>query len=195
MFVNVAVPPAVEPVSLEEAKGHLRVDGSDDDVQIAGFITAAREWAEEFQDRAYVTQTLELVLDAWPHPDAPDYPVIKLPRSPLQSVASITYKSEDGQEHTLPASSYVFDAKSRPARVAPASRQSWPSDPLYPLGAITIRYTAGYGDTSAVPQKVKQAMLLLIGHWYEHREEVNVGNIVTQMPAGAEALLLQNKVY
>ena len=88
-------PPAIEPVTLEELKDHLRVDSVDEDALLTGLLAAAREWCEGFQNRAYITQTLQLWLDEWPAGNA-----IVLPRPPLQSVASVKYYGTDDTEYT-----------------------------------------------------------------------------------------------
>lgn len=70
MAIKIINPPIVEPITLEEAKQHLRVDGNDDDLLIQSLIKQAREWCENFQNRKYITQTLEFVLDTFPNGNA-----------------------------------------------------------------------------------------------------------------------------
>ena len=182
--------PTVEPVSLTEAKLHLRVDGTDDDTVISALIVAAREAVEHIARRALISQTWELILDSWP--DSP----FEVPLPPLSSVTSIKYKDEDGVEATFSSSSYVVDADSQPGRVALASEASWPGGTLYPVGGVRVRFVAGYGSAAtAVPQRYKQAILLLVGHWYEHREEASEGRGLTQVPFGVEALLWMDRAF
>lgn len=189
--LRLVVPPAVEPVTLAEAKAHLRVDGNEEDALISSLITAAREYAETFQRRAYVTQTWELTLDEWP-----TGPEIRLPRPPLQAVESITYRDQSGVEHVLDPATYIVDTRSEPGRVVLAPGRCWPSVALAPAGAITVRYVAGYGDTAdSVPVKVKQAILLLVGHWYANREAVVVGQTSKAVEFAVEALLWQDRVW
>lgn len=187
MVVRVVSPPAEEPVSLEEAKTHLRVDGTDDDTYVGALITAAREYAEGYQQRALVTQELELTLDHWPLAGE-----VELPRPPIQSVTSITYKRADGTTATLDPSTYLVDPPS--GRLVLAYGASWPTADLTPLGAVTVSYVAGYGGGAAVPAKVKQALLLIIGHWYANREDVITGTIAYRLPMAAEALLWQDRM-
>lgn len=184
--------PASEPVSLAEARKHLRVDSGDEDGLIASEITAAREYCETFQGRAYVTQTWECYLDGWPAED-----FIRIPLPPLQSVASVTYKDADGNVSTLVAGTdYIVDTKAHPGRVVLAYGKSWPSATLYPVNPITIRFTAGYGDAADdVPQKMRQAMLLLIGHMHENREPVLIGSISKELEFTLSALLWQDRVF
>ncbi|MBY6275383.1 head-tail connector protein [Symbiobacterium thermophilum] len=187
MVVRVVVPPDQEPVSLEEAKAHLRVDGNHDDALIAALITAAREYAEGYQQRAFVTQTLELTLDCFPASGE-----IELPRPPIQRVESITCTLADGSTMTVDPDTYLLDAPS--GRLALAYGASWPNVTLAPIGGVTIRYVAGYGDPSKVPAKVKQAILLIVGHWYANREDAVVGTVITRLPMAAEALLWQDRL-
>ncbi len=162
----------MEPVTLAEAKVYLRIDTSDDDATISALITAAREYCESFQNRAYITQTWELSFDSFPPMP------IKLPRPPLISVESIKYIDNTGAETTLDPSDYVLDTYSEPGRIAFNYGKCWPSVTLQPVNAVRIRYTAGYGDASKVPQSVKQAMLIYIAHRYEHPETDDVPEVV-----------------
>ena len=187
---TVMQPPALEPVSLDEAKAHLRVTSADEDAYIASLITAAREWCEGFQQRAYVTQTRKLVLDRFPGGCA-----IYLPRPPLQSVTSIVYTDSEGAQYTVDADSYIVDTDAEPGRIVLAYGASWPSVTLRPAAGVEITYVAGYGDASDVPQKVKQAMLLLVGHWYEQREAVLVGSISKEIEFAVHSLLWQDRVF
>jgi len=185
MNLTLITPPAREPITLEEARNHLRVDLDDDDPYIQGLIQAAREMAEAFTWRALITQTWELALDAWPEGDT-----IELPRPPLQSVDSIIYTDSDGNANTMPASDYIVDTRSVPGRIVLAPGASWPSESLRPASAIVVRFVAGYGkEPRDVPRAIRHAMLLLIGHWYEQREQVIVGAIPREIPVGFRALL------
>lgn len=186
-------PPAVEPVSLAEAKQHLRVDITDDDALITALITAAREYCEGFQNRAYITQVWQLWLDSWP-----DGSEIRIPKPPLQSVTSVKYYGADNTEYTLPPADYFVDTKSEPGRIVLAYERTWPSVTLRPANAVCIEFVAGYGDDAGkVPQKVRQAIYLLIGHWYENREAVRVAmqrGETLPVPFGVDALLWQDRV-
>lgn len=153
MSLKLITPAAVEPITLTEAKAHLKVDHTDDDILITSLIVAAREHAEGFQNRALVTQTWELVLDAWPRGDS-----IDMPLPPLQSVTSIKYKDTEGVESTWAATNYIVDIDSFKGRVALAYGISWPSESLYPVGAIRIRFVAGYGLAVSVPEMTKAAL-------------------------------------
>jgi uncharacterized phiE125 gp8 family phage protein len=111
-------------------------------------------------------------------------------------VTAITYTDETGVTATLAPSTYVVDPDSEPGRIVLARGKSWPAVTLATAGAIKVTFKAGYGDTAAsVPQRIKQTLLLLIGHWYENREPVVVGNYSTQLPFTLEVLLAQDRVY
>jgi len=172
MNLKLITPPASEPVSLAEAKAYLRVDTNDEDALISGLITAAREYCESFQNRAYITQTWELSFD-----DFPNMP-LKLPRPPLVSVESVKVIDSTGAETTLDPSDYIVDTDSEPGRIAFAYGKCWPSVTLQPVNAVKIRYTAGYDDAQKVPQSVKQAMLIYIAHRYENPDTDDVPEVV-----------------
>jgi len=171
MALTVDTEPAAEPILKAEAKTHLRVDHTGDDTYITTLCTVARRWAERWTRRAMITQTLRLTLDALPGFDG----IIELPRPPLQSITSIAYIDTAGASQTLAASKYRVETKSAPGRVEPAWGETWPSTRSI-VGAVTIIYKAGYGTGgSSVPAEMIQAMLLLIGDLYSHREITVVG--------------------
>ncbi len=188
MALKLITAPAAEPVTLTEAKTHCAVDGNDHDTLLTSLIQAAREYAEGYQNRALVTQTWELVLDDWP---AEDY--IEIPLPPLQSITSIKYKDTDGTETTLGTDQYIVDTDSFLGRAALAYNCSWPTTTLYPVAGIRIRFVAGYGLAASVPQATKQALLLLIGHWFANRETASERSM-QDIPFATKALLDLNRV-
>lgn len=158
-----------EPVSLTEAKAHLRVDISTDDTLIQSLIVAAREYCEGFQNRTYISTSKELWLDAFPSKD-----FIEIPLPPLASISSVKYYDTSNVEATMSSGDYFVDTKSEPGRVCLGYGKSWPSTTLRSYNGVCITFVAGYGATAAsTPQKVKQAMLLLIGDYYSTREAGN----------------------
>lgn len=190
--LRVITPPAFEPVTLDEAKAHLRVEITDDDDLISRLITAAREDAEEWQGRAYITQTLRLTLDRFPWGDGP----IWLPRPPVQSVTQIAYVDSAGVQQIVDPSIYRVDTAHEPARIVPDTDQSWPDDELAPVAAVTVDYVAGYGDVGAdVPAAIRQAILLILGHLYENREDVVIGRSVIRIPMASQHLLAKGRVW
>lgn len=161
--------PVVEPVSLADAKAHCRVDTQADDALLQGYITAAREWVEDYIDRALVTQQLVMRLDAFP-------PEIELPRPPMiasgtATAVTITYVTGDsGGTATLSAAEYRIDRDSTPGAIRTLYAGSWPSH-LLDANAVTVTWWAGYGDATSVPQRVKNAILMCVHELYEKRGE------------------------
>lgn len=181
--VSVVTPPSEEPVSVLDAQSHLRVDSDVDEDYVAGLIVAARQWCEQYCNRSFVTQTLALRLDA-----VPAFGWIELRRPPVQSVTSVAYVDAAGVTQTLPPTDYVASLHGLPPRILPAFGGAWPTTRIQP-DAMTVTYVAGYGAASAVPAPIRQAMLLLIGHYYENRESVVVGKAANELPMAVESLL------
>ena len=183
MPLQLVTPPAEEPVSLAEAKQHLRVDGGDDDLLIGSLITAARQAAETKTGRQLITARWKLVLDAFPGPSLmqsatgasfslPGHAIL-LAKCPVQSAVSIEYLDMNGTTQVMPASDYVLDAACEPARLTPAFGKTWP--PTLPqMGAVSVTFDAGYGTASAVPEGLKSWIKLRVGSLYGHREEMSV---------------------
>lgn len=180
----VVTPPSEEPATTAEAKAHLRVDSNSEDTLIGSLVTAARQYVEGATGRALVTQTLRTKLDDFPDSDD----AIRLPRAPVQSVSSVTYLDEDGASQTFASSDYVTLLDLEPAEIALKADASWPATAMQ-RGAVTVTYVAGYGAASAVPQAVKHAILLLVGHWYANREAVAPGQGVSEVPMGLHSLI------
>jgi uncharacterized phiE125 gp8 family phage protein len=194
MSLKLNTAPTVEPISLDEVKLHLRTDVDDplEDTLLESLIKSAREFCEGFQHRSLITQTWELWLDAWPDED-----YIKIPLPPLQSVSSVKYYDTDDTEHTFSSDDYFVDSDSEPGRVALNYSEVWPTTTLRPVNGICVTFVAGYGDAALdVPQKVRQAMLLLISHWYENREPIALtGAVPKEVPFSVEALLWQDRCF
>jgi uncharacterized phiE125 gp8 family phage protein len=183
--------PTSEPVTVSEAKAHLRVDVSDDDALITALIVAARQAFEEINGRSLFSTTWKLILDGWPA-----CPYIVLPRPPLASVTSVAYTDDAGTVTTWAATNYVVETLRTPGRVHLAEGVDWPSVSLRGASPITITYVAGWATVGAIPRRYKQAVLLLVGHWYENRETVvTSGAIPKQLPMAFESLALMDKVW
>lgn len=185
----VTAPSATDPVvTRAEAKLHCRVDMADDDALIDTLIGAATRLAEDFTRRAFVTQTWDLKYDAFPDGDDD---TIWLPKPPVSSITSIKYVDTAGTTQTWAASKYLTDLPSGPtarrARITPDYTITYPSTRAI-MDAVTIRFVCGYGAASTVPDAIKAALKLLVGHWYAYRETALVDSL-TPIPNGAEALL------
>jgi len=183
---KVITPVSTEPLTPTEAKLHLRVADTAEDSLIISLMTAAREFCENITGRPFATQTFELILSEFP---ACGY--IELPLPPLQSVESVKYKDYAGTEATLDTSEYIVDTDSTLGRIQLAYGESWPSFTPYPSNPIRVRFTAGY---VVLPNPLKQAMLLLIGHWYANRETILVGATSKEIEFSVKALISQYKV-
>lgn len=167
MSLQLVTPPAGEPVSLAEAKLHLRVDGGEDDLLIGSLITAARQAAETITHRQFITARWKLVMDAFAGQ------AVLIHKSPLISVVAVEYLDMAGLVQTMPPSHYTVDAASEPARLTPIFGQTWP--PTLPqIGAVSVTFDAGYGPASAVPEGIKSWIKLRVGSLYAHREEMSV---------------------
>lgn len=185
IYSKVSVEPSVEPITLVEAKSHLRVDHTDEDDIIDILRQVAREMVEKHTNRSLITQTRVIKLDCFPWGDT-----LRLTDGPVSSLTSIYY-DDDADANTLLASSlYWTDFDSNIPRVRVKS--SWPSTYDKP-NAVRITYVAGYGaDGASVPQPLKQAMFLILGHLYENRQQVIVSGSPTgalEIPFGANALM------
>ena len=178
MSLELTNPPAAEPVSLDAAKAHLKVDTGDDDALITALIGAARARAEWLTGRAFVTQGWTLWLDRWPV-DGP----VTIPLPPLQSITSLTLYGCDGDAQSVDPSAYIVDPSG--GRVWLKTRPG----PLRPINAAAIAFTAGYGDAAAVPPPVCTAILQILAALYAHR-----GDDAAPVPDAALALLAPYRV-
>lgn len=179
--------PAVEPVSLAEAKTHCRVDTSDDDAYIGTLITAAREYIEEALDISTISQTWEARYDVFPLWE------IILPRPPMAAgTVTVVYRDEAGQLRTVTSAADAFqvDKNVVPGRIYPLYNQVWPAV-RGDENSVTVRWIAGYGASGAsCPAILRQACLLLCAHWYEMRQPVFAGySQVLPIPHTFETLM------
>jgi len=212
MELKVITPPAAEPLSSAEAKLHLRVDHSTDDTLITALITAAREWVESYTGKSLVEQTRQITLSSWP------YAPLRLHGGPVQEISSVKYLDKTGTEQTVAETVYWLTPG---GEISLDYGQTWPSEQLRGPDSIAITYVTGYepvvtetevpvedgeeGETETVtitdyggnvPRQFKQAMLLLIGAWYELREGVFVGKSTSisgratpEIPFGVKEIL------
>ena len=179
--------PTVEPVSVGEAKHHLRIDAdfTDDDLYVASLITAARHYVENYVDRTLLRTQLRMKLDYFPVWDLP------LPRPPVMAdPVVVQYVSSDSALGYVPIAYTNFrtDRDATPAVIRPQWNGTWPTV----RGAendVVISWWAGYGTTGAdVPVPARHAMLLILSHWYRNRESVSETRFAP-VPMSAETLL------
>lgn len=177
---------ATYPVTLDELKAQCRVTGTDEDDFLTACLATATEYAENFQNRTFITRSRTHKFDAFCDS------IISLPYPPLVSVTSIAYVDSAGATQTLATSVYGVDEWSEPGRVYLKSGQSWPSVYDQPL-AVTVTYQAGYGAAADVPWRVKAAIKGYAATLHEHREDLITGTIVSPLK-WVDDLLWQSRV-
>lgn len=202
---KVIVDATEEPITLVEARMHLRLDAEGspaahpEDALVTALITAAREHAEKFTGRTIARKTLELALDSFPvSPGTSAYLLaMEIPAPPLLQLQSVIYTDADG-EHAF--TGYQLDTYSEPPRLLPdASSSAWPITTSGQANSVRIRYLAGYTlpgdspDLAPLPKSIKQAMLLHIGHLYENRQAAGYAKLDV-LPMGVESLLRPYRV-
>lgn len=153
----VTTAPAVEPVCVDEVKSFAEIEHSDDDALLASYITAARQWVEEYCSRALVTQTRALRNDCFPSMN-----FIDEFRAPLATVVSVTYTDTAGVSQVLTSAAYQVDITSTPGRLGLNTGYSWPATKDNTFNAVIIAYTAGQA-VADVPAALKQAVLRIVG--------------------------------
>ncbi|WP_332693620.1 head-tail connector protein [Devosia sp.] len=172
--------PAEEPVSLAEAKGFLKVDDTAEDGLITTLIGAARLHVEGVTGRALLVQSWRVVLDCWP-----ESRMVRLPVTPFMAVTEINAYDNAGAAHEVPLAQFM----SEPDRLLlPATVAGMPV--LRERQGIEIDYVAGFGtEPEDVPADIRQALLLLVGYWYEHRDAVIVAGSGSVVPSGFDRMV------
>jgi hypothetical protein len=204
--------PAVEPLTLADVKAHLRIDTSDEDALLQSLIMTSRLHVEVALGLVLITQTWSCFYDRWPQGQfttgnslqtvgggftlaerhgginaAAD--AITLPLSPVRSLDAIRVYADDGTFVSVPAAGFAVDLVSRRSRVVRRSGTPMP-EPGRRLNGIEIAITAGFGATPAdVPAPIRQALLLLVAHWYEHRDPGEIGKPEARVPDVVSSLL------
>ena len=182
----ISTAPAAEPILLADAKLHLRAEGTADDATITRHIKVARRQVEAYTNRALITQTWVSKLNAFPGSDSDR---LVMPKPPLQSVTTLKYYDTSGDQQTWDSDEYTVVISEEPGYIIPAYGYAWPST-RDQVEAVEITWKAGYGAAGTnVPDDIVQAMYMLIGHWYENREEVVIGTITSDIRLGYQSLL------
>lgn len=158
-------------MSLAEAKTHLRVDASEQDAEIAAIVQRARQALETDTGRALLTQTYDFSLDGFPCKDR-----IDLPRAPLQSVTSATYRIWDGGSETFDLARVAIETAAEPGFIELRGGYEWPTEELDAGLAVTIRFVAGWSAAASVPKDLIAALLLRVEQFYRLRGAVTMGN-------------------
>ncbi|MER2607251.1 MAG: head-tail connector protein [Siculibacillus sp.] len=187
MTVLLITPPALEPVSLAEAKAHLRLTGSDDDDYLAAMIAAARIHVESATRRLLIDQTWRLWRDDWPPSGE-----IELPFTPVRSIAEAVVYDADGEPVSLSPAALVLDVARIPARLRLLGTGPTPGRPL---NGIEIDVVAGYGPSGLdVPQPLRLAIMMLVARWYENREGYAYGVVPSSIAGAFETLIAPFRV-
>lgn len=176
MTMTLTSGPADEPVTLADARAFLRLDDATEDALLSALITAARLTLEHVTRRAFVSQSWRLTLDEWPGRQ------VALPIAPVSDVSEI---SVDGE--VLDEALYKLDLEHEPPRLVLKKNAVWPQ-PAAGSGGIDIDMVAGFGSAVDVPQPLKQALLMLVAHWFENREPIAFGGSQT-LPLSVDALI------
>jgi uncharacterized phiE125 gp8 family phage protein len=180
--------PAIEPVTAAEAKAHCRIDGSAEDVLVSSLILTSRLHIEAALGLALITQSWTLVLDRWPKGSS-----VPLPIRPVQSITSVRTLAADGTPAVLAPSDYILEGKGLPPRLV-RTGLDWPA-PGRAAAGIEIAFTAGFGPLAAdVPAPILHALLMLIAHWNEHRDPIEIGAVSANIPGSVSELLMPYRV-
>lgn len=189
--VTIVTQPAIEPVSGNQVRNHLKIEYDEDNDMIVSLIVAARQFVEDYTGTALMTQTLKLSLDGVSEYDVPlrdglyvgkesyyQKRIIYLPHPPLVSVTHIKTFADDNTESTFAASNYHVDANGTPGRIVLKDGQNWPTNLRYPNG-IEVTYVTGYSTQQDVPKPLQFAIMQYINYLYENRGEMG-----TDAPGG-----------
>lgn len=153
-------PPTLEPVTLADAKLHLRVDTATEDALITDLIAAARRHVEATTGRALLSQGWRIVRER-----VPPSGIVRLEPQPVLAIDAVTVRAGDGTASVLGSEDYVVDLASSRLRLLPGGAGRWRAE------QVEIDITAGYGTAAGdVPAPLCQAVLMLVAHWYQHRE-------------------------
>lgn len=175
------VEPAVEPVTLTEAKLHLRIDHSSEDDLIKALIRAARDEVERQTSLALIEQDWRLAID-----HAPANGTIFLRRGPIRELISITMYGADGEAAIVDPETYQLDDLSTPARLFLRERPPR----LRAMNGIEIDFRAGFGEAGTdVPDLLRRAILMLVAHWFEFRAGFGAEAQPVSMPGGFSRLI------
>jgi len=179
-LLNRTAAPASQPVSLSDAKTQLRVDHSEEDIYISGLVATATAAVEEMTGRALITQTWSLAMNGASGR-------VYLPKTPAQSISSITYYDRDEVSQTATAANFHLFSDIYRAWIEPKNGYDWP-DVFDRQDSLTISYVAGYGSANAVPMELKHAILMLLSHWYEERRAVSE-QLLREVPFSVQSLV------
>lgn len=167
---QVTTDPSLEPFTLEEAKGRLEIDGTEQDGYIIDLIKAARQAAENYTNRAFYSQVVKQSFDGFPKVTkyTPKGEFV-LAKNVVQNVNSISYTDIEGEPQTLELDNVRLDNLEEPARLYLKYGKSYPS--IERDTKVVVEYVAGWDDIGKIPAVIKQAMIFWMREAYD-----NVGN-------------------
>lgn len=179
-----------DPVDIATAKRQCRIEDevSADDALLRVYLKAATAWVESYTGRSLMSQTWQLSLEDFPEE-------VYLPHgAPNAAIVSVKYYDTSNALQTLSSSVYQLVSFSEPACLTLVDGQVWPA--TYDRDdAVIVEYTAGATSAETVPAPLQQAVLLLVGHWYEHREQSVAGTIISNIPMAAESLCAPYRLF
>lgn len=176
--------PAVEPVTLAEAKAHLRVDGDAEDALISSLIMTSRLQIEAALSMTLITQSWSYFIDRLPADG-----VIRLPLRPVLSLDAVRFHHDDGGITSLPTATFALDGLSNPSRLIRHDATSHAAVPRL-ANAYEFAMTLGFGPSATdVPAPIRQAILQLVSHWFEHRDPSAIGSAAARIPSAVSQLL------
>lgn len=176
----IATAATVEPISLAELRAHLREPDHAEDEYLAGLITAAYKWCEDFTWSKFCTQTWDEYFDGFASP-------LKLWHPPVSAITSVTYTDTDGDSQTLSTDYYELGQVDGLGVCRLKYNQTWPSTRCH-YDVVTVKYVCGYGAASAVPTPIKHAIKLVAAHLFNHREDA-IEVALHTIPLGVGAML------
>lgn len=204
------------PITLAEIKQHLIVDHDEDDALIMRYLVAAFDYADPRTDQSMRVKRFRVFGRQWPCEG------VLLPHGPVRRVESVTYLDSDDIAQTLAADTFgiyqhygqqVLEFHEAPPAVGSCRRDAVSVQYLAGYGKLSDQVTDSYGfpytlpivlgDTGSggvveagtrIPERVKQAIFMLVAHWYENRETVVVGAISGPMATAADDLLHSARV-
>lgn len=191
MIETLTTGPTSEPINVADVKKQLNITYSDDDGYLLNLISAARRYYENYTSRALHDQTWTQYRDGFATE-------MRLWRHPILDVTSVKYIDENGTQQTLGSSKYRVDTQN--ARITEAYNETWPT-PRHVTNSVEIAYRAGYVDTAAspdtgsIPEQSRQALLILVAHWYSTGREMTSDMRVEDVPLTFHALADQLRVY
>jgi len=207
MSLKLVTAPSEEPVSLDEAKLHLKLASGvtsppsthPDDAIIVSLIETSRIWCESFQHRSYITQTWTLYLDRFPSGRQ-----IEIPLPPLQQISSLSYKDENDTlqivsfldtsgSAVFETDDYIIDVASEPGRLCIKNGRSWPNTSCN-VQAVQLQFIAGYGAAADVPKNMKSAILLKLSDLYENRGDAERQFVTATKVDVVKALLWADRI-